>query len=205
MPESIEILIFRKISKARGGRLFFVENFVSFSNAKTVNKALERLTTSGKIVRAARGIYYKPRISKLLGLLHPSIEDIALAIAKRDKIRIVPTGAYALNRLGLSTQVPLNIVYLTDGHPRKIKIGKRTIVFKTTSLKNVSTQGPISTLVIQALRAIGSKHITESEIEKLQGFLQKERLSYLQHDYTAVPEWIRKIYFPIIKNRKDDK
>jgi hypothetical protein len=63
----------------------------------------------------------------------PTTEQIAEAIAKRDKARIIPTGAYALHMLGLSTQIPMNVVYLTDSSARKVKVGKQTIVFKKTS------------------------------------------------------------------------
>ena len=143
--ESIDDKIVIKIKKARRGSLFFTEDFLSFGTAKTVSKVLERLTAKNDISRVARGIYARPEIDPVIGAVTPGIEAIAAAIAKRDKARIVPTGVYALNRLGLSTQVPLNVVYLTDGATRKVKIGKRTITFKHASPKNVATIGEIST------------------------------------------------------------
>ena len=54
------------------------------------------------------------------------------------------SGSYSLNALGLSTQVPMKIVLLTDGSPRVIKVGKRTIKFKKTSPKNLLAKGKIS-------------------------------------------------------------
>ncbi|MCD8500524.1 MAG: type IV toxin-antitoxin system AbiEi family antitoxin domain-containing protein, partial [Bacillaceae bacterium] len=106
----------------------------AFGTSIAVRHALSRLCKSGLILRLAEGIYLYPKIDKELGLgvLYPSIDTIAKAIAKKDKARIVPTGVYALNRLGLSTQVPANAVYLTDGSPRRIKVGKgKGILFKT--------------------------------------------------------------------------
>ena len=78
----------------------------------------------GTILRISHGIYYYPKIDKVLGLgiLYPTLEEIAEGIAKHDKVRIVPTGLYALNRLGFSTQIPMNVVYLTDGFNRKITL-----------------------------------------------------------------------------------
>ncbi len=116
-----------------------------------------------------------------------------MAIAKRDKATIVPTGVYALNRLGLSTQVPLNIVYLTDGAARKVKIGKQIIKFKKTTPKNLLAKGPISSLVIQALRAIGKDKASQQELDKICELLKKEKLHYLQHDIKLAPVWIADI------------
>lgn len=110
---------------------------------------MERLVDKGELLRVARGIYTRPQISKLLdSALTPSIETIAKAIARRDRARIVPTGVYALHVLGLSTQIPMNVVYLTDGAARKVQIGKQTILFKKTAPKNLAAIGEISGLVI---------------------------------------------------------
>lgn len=146
-----------------------------------------------EIIRVARGIYTRPKISKLLGVMQPTTEEIARAIAKRDKARIIPTGSYALNALGLSTQVPINVVLLTDGASRRIKVGKRSILFKKTSTRNLATIGEISGLVIQALKAIGTDRAREWEIQKILELLKKEQPTRLQHDIRLAPEWIRKI------------
>jgi hypothetical protein len=196
MPESIEIQILNKIKKAKRGSLFFTDSFANIGNAKAISKALERLTKANEIRRVATGIYVRPQIDPVIGDITPTVEKIAVAIAKRDKARIIPTGAYALNRLGLSTQVPLNAVYLTDGAARKIKIGKRTITFKNASPKNLSAYGEISGLVIQALKTIGKDKATKDEIEKIQQLLKKEKVINIKHDTLLAPEWIRKIITP---------
>ena len=191
MTASIEIKVLDKIKNLKKGELFFVESFLSVSNAKSVNKALERLVDKNEIVRVATGIYTRPKKSKLFGNITPTVEEIATAIAKRDKARIVPTGSYALNALGLSTQVPLKAVYLTDGAARKINLGKRTILFKKTTPKNLSAKGLISKLVIQALKAIGKDNIKPEEEKKILELLQQENPEHLKHDISLAPEWIR--------------
>ena len=193
MPLSIEIQILNKIKKARRGSLFFADNFITIGNTKAIGKALERLVISGELKRVAAGIYVRPEIDPIIGPVTPGIEAIAKAIAKRDRARIIPTGIYALNQLGLSTQIPLNIIYLTDGAARKIKIGNRTITFKKTAPKNLTAIGEISRLAIQALRTIGKDKVTEEEIAKIRQLLKKEKLTHLQHDIKLAPEWIRKI------------
>lgn len=193
MPETTEYQILSKIKKAKRGSVFFIENFLVKNNAEAVRKSLERLVKSGELQRVATGIYVRPEKDPVLGFVSPSIETIIRAIAKQDKDRIIPTGIYALNRLGLTSQVPMNISYLTDGSARKVKIGKRTIVFKRTSPRNLATQGEISTLAIQALRSIGKDKVSIEEIEKITQLLKKENSTHLQHDIRLAPEWIRQI------------
>lgn len=164
MSKSIEIQVLEKIKRSPRATLFFVDSFVKIANTKAINKALERLVKSGEIQRVAQGIYVRPVIDDYIGKVLPSIEEIAVAIAKRDRAKIVPTGSYAMYKLGLTTQVPLNIVFYSDTSARKIKIGKQTITFKKASSKNLAFVGEISTLAIQALRTIGKDQVTDEEI-----------------------------------------
>ena len=193
MNITIESKILTKIKKAKRGTLFFSDNFSSFGNAETIRRTLSRLAKEGEIVRVSSGIFVRPQTDKFIGRITPKIEDIADVIARRDKARIVPTGAYALNRLGLSTQVPMQIVYLTNGSSRKIKVGNYTISFIRTSPKNVAAIGKISRLAIQALKCIGKENISQNEIEQLQNVLLKEKVSYLEHDLRIAPAWIKEI------------
>jgi hypothetical protein len=175
------------------GSVLFVGDFLDYGNSESVKKALFRLKEKGILVSLAHGIYLYPKIDKELGVLFPSTEDIAKAIARRDKARIVTTGVQALNKLGLSTQVPMKVVYLTDGAARSIKVGKRTITFKNTSPKNLLAQGEISSLVIQALKTIGQTNLDDETILKIQKLLKKEKKENILNDAKLAPDWINKI------------
>lgn len=201
---STEDKILAKFKKAKGGTLFFADNFISIASSNTVTKALERLVDSEEIVRVAKGIYTRPATDKILGKVLPNIDEIAKAIAKRDRARIVPTGSYALYKLGLTTQVPLNVVYYTDASPRKLKIGKQTITFKKASAKSLSAIGETSKLVIQALRTIGKDNVREEEIAKIRTLLQSEKPYHLQHDLKLAPEWMRKLVGSIKTNTDNE-
>ena len=87
----------------------------------------------------------------------------------------------------------MNIVFLTDGSPRKIIMGKRSIKFKKTTPKNLLALGKISSLVIQALKEIGNGKILHSEEEKIINLLKKEDFFILKHDIALAPVWIQKI------------
>jgi len=193
MTNTVESRVLRNIKSTKRGTTFFVKNFLFTGNAKAVNKAMELLVGKNELARVTTGIYTRSKENRLLGFITPTVEEIAIAIAERDKARIVPTGSYALNALGLSTQVPLKAVYLTDGHARKITVGKRTIHFKRATPKNLTAKGSISKLVIQALKAIGKDKVSIDEERKILELLRKEDREYLEHDILLAPEWIRKI------------
>lgn len=196
MSQSIELQVLDEMKRYPKGTLFFVDSFATIANSKAVNKSLERLVKSNEIERVATGIYVRPVIDKYIGKVFPSIEQIAEAIAKRDRAKIIPTGSYAMYKLGLTTQVPMNIVYYTDTSARKIKIGKQTINFKKASSKNLAFVGQISTLAIQALRTIGKDKVTDEELNQIKKILNNENSKHLQQDLQLAPFWIRKLIKP---------
>ena len=202
--KSIDDKIVAKIKKAKGGALFFVEDFLKLGNAKAVSKALERLVEKKEISRIARGIYARLKVDPILGTLLPSTEEVAEAIRRRDKARIMPTGVLALNALGLSTQVPMNLIYLTDGAARTIALGKRKIVFKKTVPRNLNAIGETSHLVIQALREIGKENVTQAEMNIILQKLAEEEPKRLEHDIRLAPEWIRIIMRQALKKEEND-
>lgn len=190
---SIEDKIEKVIKSKQRGVLLFTDDFIAYGSSKAIQKALERLTNREVIRRVARGIFVRPILSDYIGEVLPTVEEVAKGIAKRDKIKIVPTGSHALNKLGLSSQIPLNLVYLTDGSPREIRIGKRTIKLKKTTPKNLMAKGKISSLAIQALKEVGQKEVTVDFEEKVIQLLKMEKRKELEHDIPLAPVWIRKI------------
>ena len=195
----IEAKVASKLEKLPKGSVLFVDDFLDYGSSESIKKALLRLKEKGLLVRLAHGIYLYPKTDKELGILFPSTEEIAKAIARRDKSRIVPTGVQALNKLGLSTQVPMKVVFLTDGAARSIKVGKRTITFKKTSPKNLLPKGEISGLAIQALKTIGQNKLDNDTSKKLQTILEKEMKENILHDAKLAPAWINKIIMQAIR------
>jgi hypothetical protein len=200
---SIEDKILQRIKALPKGELVLPADFSELGSSEAVRISLFRLEKEGVISRVAQGIYVRPKESSLIGKLVPTAEVVAEAIAKRDRIRTVPTGSYALNALGLSTQVPMNIVLLTDGSPREIKVGKRKIKFKKTTPKNLLAKGKISQLVIQALKEIGNGKVREDEEKKIIDLLKKEDEKDLKHDIALAPVWIQKIMKKALNDGKN--
>jgi len=189
------------ITKSERGKLLFVSDFSQYGNYDTVRKALQRLANKEIIIRISKGIYYYPKTDELLGVLYPTAAEIGKAIAKRDKARIIPTGAYAQHLLGLSTQIPMNIVYLTDSSTRKVKIGNQTILFKKTSPKNLSFESKLSSLIIQALKSKKENNITQAEKQRLAEIIrQSDEKEKIKNDIQNAPVWIRKIVLQILSD-----
>ncbi len=192
--ESIERLITNEIQSADEKSIFFTEDFMDYGTPDAVRIALFRLVNKNFITRLARGIYVKPGYSTILDKeTVPSVEAIVKAIAQRDRAKIIPTGVYALNALGISTQVPMNFVFLTDGTPRKLKIGKATIKFKRTVPKNLNFKNELCMLVVQALKEIGNGKVNVREKEKMIELLKQVEYKELKHDIALAPQWIAEI------------
>ena len=197
LMESIAHQIEKAIESLGRGSFVFPADFASLGAPETVTKSLQRLKSSGKIIRIAHGIYYYPKIDRQygLGIIPPTTEETAYAIAKRDKARICPTGTFALNALGLSTQVPGNVVFITDGAPRKVTIGKgKGILFKhSDESRNFAYKSKAMQLVIAALRELGEDGINEDVLEKIRPVVADVSETQFKNDIALASGWIRKI------------
>lgn len=187
----------KAIEASPRGSIFFPEDFSYTGGEKMVGVSLIRLCEENLIIRVAQGVYCYPKIDEKygMGVLMPSLETIAEAIAKRDHSKIVPTGTYALNRLGLSTQLQANVVYYTNGSPRRINVGNgRGILFKRTSeMKKFSFQNEVMQLIVAALREIGNGKVTEQEIKIIKERLALVNNADFNHDITLAPVWVKKL------------
>lgn len=197
MTTSIYNQVQSKITKSRKGKIIFPSDFKGMASTDAIRQTLSRLTKNGILVRIAHGIYLFPKKDPVLGIVYPSTDDIAQAVAKRDKVRILPTGLSALNRLGLSTQIPMKAVYLTDGKIKTIKAGNRIITFKTAAPKKFSMKGLISRIVIQALEELGKENITPETLVRITEALRKENKKTIREDAQLAPEWIAQLLFSI--------
>ena len=194
--QSIDDKILSNIKKRGRGAIFFANDMVQYGQRQSVLKALERMAAAGTILRVARGIYCYPKIDKELGLgiLYPSLDEIAQAVAKRDKARIAPSGVYALNVLGLSTQVQMNVVYLTDGTARRLKVGNgKGILFKHTAPKNLAFKSKTAMYITSALKELGQSGVTQEHKAKIKELLLEEEKENVLSDAALIPSWIMDI------------
>lgn len=179
------------------GEIFFPDSLSDLGTSDAVRSALVRLCRSGQIVRVAQGIYCKPKIDTKwgLGVMLPGIREIARAIAKRDRVQIVPCEDYVLNLLGLSSQVPVNAVFLTNGSPRRIKVGEgQGILFQhTTEMRIFAYQSEMMQFVVMAVRAIGENRVTEEQMRILVSHLNQVPEEDYKADINLAPIWVRNL------------
>lgn len=199
MAVSIENKVKKTISNYKTGKIFFPSDFSKIGTSTAIRQALNRLEDNKFLLRLAHGIYLYPKKHPVFGILYPSIEEIAIAIAKRDKARIIPTGIHALNKLGLSTQVPMNIIYLTDGSSRSIKVNNGSIKFKKASPKLLSVKSDKVILIIQALKELGQENITLKIKERIKQILLTVDKNLIIHDAKLAPQWITQIIKELIE------
>lgn len=194
--QSIYNEIKRMVENSEYGTLFFPYDFAALGSSDAIRAALVRLCRSGVLMRAAQGIYYYPKVDTKWGsgIITPTIEEIAEGIAKRDKVRIVPTGTYILNLLGLSTQIPANVVFVTDGSGRRVNLGKgKGILFKHTSeMRIFAFRSKMMSLVVMALREIGEHNVTEEHLSVIKQHLSTVLQEDFQTDIQLAPIWVRK-------------
>lgn len=192
MQDTVEQKIRAKITYAKYGEVFFVSSFPRF-NVEYVTKLLTQFEKEGLITRLAKGIYVKARKTRF-GVVYPPIFEIAREIAKRDKARIISTGDTAANKLGFSTQVPMNACFLTSGSSRKLTLGGRTITLKHASPKNFAYRGKLMPELVQALRSIGENNITEADEKRVSQLLHETpEEETIEHDLLLAPVWVRQI------------
>lgn len=174
------------------GRLYMVQDFADLNNDGLVTRALSRLENEGMLIRLAQGLYLYPARNKY-GILFPTIEKIAYVIAEKDKARIIPSGLTALNRLGLSTQVATNAVYITDATARELAIGNRKIIFKRAAPRNFAYKSDLFPMVVAAMKELGKDGVTDEHLKIIKQVIGKYGdIDEIRYDYNIAPQWIKK-------------
>ncbi len=190
--QSASSRILQRIRRHGRGWVFTSDDFDDLGAQTIIRTALKRFVESGDLRRLDRGLYDYPRLHQKLGSLAPNPDMVAKAVVGR-AARLQPSGAYALNLLGLSSQVPMRIVYLTDDFAREVRVGNQRIIFKATTPKNMATAGKASGLVIQALRHLGRSNVDEMTITHLRNLLSNEDKKRLLKDIKYTPAWMAKV------------
>lgn len=168
MTKPVEHKVLSRIYGKGRGWAFSQADFADLGSRSAVDSSLFRLEKEGVIRRVIRGVYDYPRHSELLKKsVVPDIDQVADALARKFGWRIQPDGATAQNLLGLSTQVPARIVYLSDGPDRSYTVGKQTLAFEHTALKESVFKLAQSRLVVQALKSLGEERISPNVVSKI--------------------------------------
>ncbi len=191
-------IIMAKIEESADNSVFFLTDFGQYGAIESIRKILGNACSENKLVHIAHGIYVKPKHSRF-GIVPPPLETVAAAIAERDHAKIMPTGSTAANIIGLSTQVPMTLNYLTTSTSRNVNIGNRVIRFKRAAPRNFAFKGESIALIVQALKELGKENIGEKEKAIIYAYLANahDKQHYIE-DARLAPQWIQSVLKPII-------
>ena len=182
------------------GWVFSKSDFIETISNENITKALSTLENEKKIRRIDRGMYDYPKYSELLQQdLSPDIDQVAQAYARKFNWRIQVSGDAALNILGLSTQVPGRFIYLSDGPNRKYQIFNTTLEFKKSALKESGFKYSLSSLIVQAVKALGKDRITSSIIDKFKSKIDYKMNEKILKDTASSTTWVYEVIKQICK------
>ena len=175
------------------GWVFTHRDFHTLGNMATAERVLSRLVMSGEIKRVRRGIYYIPEMSRW-GEVPPSQSVIIKALSRGMNTEFVPDGANALYQLGLTQQVPMKQVYLTDKQISTISIGKTEIEFKKVSPKKLSGAKNGVAVYLSAIEYLGKDEALQENIQtKVANTLNLNIVDKLEEASNQRAAWIREV------------
>ena len=195
--KSLHSRIVEEIAREEAGKIIFPVEYSGLGNPGAIHMAFSRLTEKKKLARLGKGIYVKPRRDPSRGLVWPSLDEIAHAVAIKEQVIIRPTGSYALYKLGLTPLVPANVLFLTNGSRRCIQTKLGTITFKPTASKNFGAKNEIVFLAIQSLIELGEHRVTDTVWFKLTEKLKDVPTPVIRESMQYAPRFARKLVFEI--------
>ena len=175
------------------GKIFSINDFYNIGTKNTIKSVLYRLNEENKIKRLMDGLYIKPKYSNILKeYSYPDASEVAQKLADKFSWTIAPAGDTALNYTGLSTQVPNEYIYISDGAYREYLYRNKKIIFKHTTNRNITSYSKELAILIQAVKALGKGNISKEHIKKLEVFA-KNIEEDLKEDTLKLPFWIQEV------------
>jgi hypothetical protein len=185
-------ILYRIRGKGRGS-VYVTRDFLDLGTRAAVDQALSRLVQRGYLRRLDQGVYDFPKMHPRMGALSPDPVAVAKAVARKAGSRIQVSGAQAANALGMTTQVPARMVFLTDGPSKRVQVGSQMIELRHAAPRNMAGAGKKSGLVIQALRHLGRGAVDSAALGRLKSALSDDDKADLQADVSTAPGWVKSV------------
>lgn len=180
-----------QIKAAAEGTIFISSDFADIADTETIRRNLNRLTQAGMLRRILKGVYEKPKYSKLLDeYVAADPEAVANALARSYHWTIAPCGNTALNLLGLSTQVTAVWSYISDGPYKTYEWNSTKLEFKHRTNKEITGLSYMTSLVIQALKTLGKSNVTPEVIQMLSEKLTDKDKQACLKEATESTDWV---------------
>lgn len=217
MPTTVRTVDLRKQILQRiakdSSTVWTPSDFADLASRAAVDKALQRLATSGDLRRIDRGLYDQPSSNTLTGKLTvPNYRAVIQAVARRDNVRFVVDGMTAANDLGLTTAVPAKVEVLVDSRLKSIKLGNQEIRFKHAAVSKLTWAGRPGMRVVQALYWLQDMLPREGEHDRIASILRRV-LADPKHGHAtrndlrkgigSLPIWMQEFLRPLLFDGKE--
>jgi len=195
---SVSKMIERKIKRKPKGTPFSSSELGALGSYANIRKVLSRLEKANEITRIAHGVYYRPQtLPYVLPFIPggaPTPKAVIETIAKSTGETIGISGAEAAQRLGLTTQMQMKVVFYTTGYSRTIKIGNLEVLLKHVSPRKLAYVGTALGLVITALQYLGKENVSRRTIALIRRRLGIQEFEYVLKNIHHMPGWMSDIF-----------
>lgn len=199
MKISVSEQILALASQKPEGSPLLAKELLHLGSRVAVDQSLSRLARSGELLRVGRGLYVRP-IKSRFGAYAPPAETVVQQVARVRGETVASHGAAAANALGLTTQVPVKVVYLTSGPSRRLKLGAQLVELKHAPPWQLAKAGQPAGDAVRALAWLGPSHAEEA-LRTLKSRLPPRVLSEIAESRAALPEWLaRSVGIALVAN-----
>lgn len=193
-----------QIDKSPDGSIFTMDDFYGIAIPNNIKQCLSRLIKDGSLRRISRGIYQKPKyIPAIQRYASASPELVVEALVRENGWRIVPNGNAALNILGLDTQIPMHLVYISSGPNHRYELGNTSIEFRHRSNKEIGPFSEKTALIIQALKTIGPDRIEDRHIEAIKNQLTERDKESIRQERRFTFAWMQPFLMKIAEGEQN--
>ncbi len=187
---AVQDQILARIRAGGRGHVFIPKDFLDLGSRDAADQALSRLARLGAIQRLGRGLYLYPIRRAASEAASADPDEIAAALGRQTGSQVVPSGAMAASRLGLTRQIPAVPLYLTDGRTRRVAIGGSVFQLRHAAPKDLPAASQTSSMVFQALRYLGKESVDGRVIERIRKSLTEQQREELLQDAGYTTDWI---------------
>ena len=186
--ETLSTRILAEVAVLPEAAPIYAKGLLHLGSRAAIDQALSRLARRGQLLRPGRGLYVRP-IETRFGPRTPSVEAVLNALQAETGETITPSGAAAANTLGLTTQVPVRMVYLTSGPSRHLRFGAQTVELQHARRWQLTFPGRPAGEVIRALAWFGRERGVELT-SQLSRTLSAQTVQELSSARGRMPTWM---------------
>jgi Family of unknown function (DUF6088) len=180
--------IFERVTTLPEGSPVSAKMLLHLGTRPAIDQSLSRLARRGRLLRAGRGLYVSPVVTRF-GSCAPLAERVIEELSSQRGETIVPSAAASANALGLTTQVPVRTVYLTSGRTRKLTLGKQVIELQHVPPWQLALAKEPAGEIVRALAWAGPERVHEV-LKEVESKVPRSDLQRVNEHISLFPGWL---------------